>query len=98
MTSGSVSRKGSAIDPSTDEATSNVLRGAKPAIEAIDLTFLRHLGIPAAVLDRQRRVAAINKATEAVTGLSQGRLRDQDFVELLPEDRRVPSQAEFTRV
>jgi PAS domain S-box-containing protein len=98
MTCGSASREGSPIDASADETTSNVPPDAELAIETIDLTLLRHLDIPAVVIDRRGRITAINEATESATGLTQECVRDQDFVELFPEDRRVPSYAEFTRV
>jgi len=66
-------------------------------LTGIDLSLVDHLDVPAPVVDRRGRIAAANAATAVVTGFPLERIRGRHFLELLPEDRRVSSSAEFTR-
>jgi PAS domain S-box-containing protein len=68
-----------------------------PGLAGIDVSLVDHLDVPALVVDRRGRIAAANAAAVAVTGVPRERIRGLHLLELLPDDRRVPSTAEPSR-
>jgi PAS domain S-box-containing protein len=63
----------------------------------IEFGLLEHLDTPATIIDSSGRIAVVNTAAEQARGMPRERLTGEYFLNLLPDDRRLPSGAEFAR-